>query len=1211
MIDTFILHKKFSELEEEDLEQLKIIYDANRPERKGKRKMGAYLIDETDYAGLISYSKQRLIETGRLFMAIDKNSQRCIGFMLCLDNVEMLRDQFPLHHFAHYVIHDIPFLQDLAHLGAFGYVYQVAVLPEFHNNGAGSMMIAEMEQFYERSTALILGAGIHEGQYLVIKILKKSGRYLFLDQYFSPVEPDQLRFRIVRQLQRRELYRKINAEYLPRTFNTIIPIQLNLATADVNTIIEPMNAKILWSSFFHDNELLRVYRMDSHYTGYFGSILEAKSYPQFQELVPILKKIVRYLRDKDDPNLNQPSLTPLVSKKGLEFFFANDAWTAEDLPSFGNPAVYNLQDEEMLDKMLGSRHFHSIREELSNEEWLEWTSLLSKLAKVPKHKNIFELPRDSSRKRWKKLLKAWKEWKRRLSITSAEEKQLLEDQRAINAKSSQKKEVSEEMERINAVSKARGKISNSTRRAWQDWLELHQEVYAADQKRLKHPERYWWCHAVVPMTFSGGVSGIMFTFRYLKPAQSGPGEQGRRQINGMINTIVSALSKNMLNIIMKLQEHAIEEAANRYAVSVISSRNISHNLGSHILSRFSQTSNLGKLVYGTMDQGDYIKVSDLDENLRKVTDFLSYLRTRMNLLADLSTSEPVASVAAMLNLEVLEPLRQQEVVNKFISGTDIQLIDIEYENHLDTLPGKRPDRRDIMVQIPNGELGISALAMILENIIRNTAKHEILLDVDYLLLTVKVVEEDDRGYTIYIHDNIDNEREVVGQLADQLNRAYIEAKLFEKNYEVRKKGWGIAEMDLAASYLRKKMPGLPVGGEHHRKIPFLKAVPLPLSQRPDRAYLGYQIYLKKPREILIVDSRDRLTHISSAHQWIPYGIKILTKIAISEKKQDIHTHNILLLLDFESRSTNKRIKRFPYRWLVLQDEVEQENLKQKLNEDPTAAICWIWEKWLNYFQTRKYLNDLQLTLYLYGLPALSADENRSKRRPEDSPMEAIIFDAHGSKMRKRVLNTPRQFFFYNAFGTTDPLGKLLIGYNKLKAGNQKRKLEIELMESAITQVVVIDERIQEEAYKKKAPFELAAKDFFEYLSWLNLFVPNPDEEGIPCLYHQYLEENTEQRLIEWIHQLMHWRRMDFLIFHVGLLEKLIGDIDEIERWIQKHFIDIDPRIEIILISGRGKPHRLPLHFSFQQYNNIVKYVIDTPSKFHLCRMLFGARTRLH
>jgi len=228
--------------------------------------------------------------------------------------------------------------------------------------------------------------------------------------------------------------------------------------------------------------------------------------------------------------------------------------------------------------------------------------------------------------------------------------------------------------------------------------------------------------------------------------------------------------------------------ATRAAVSQVMARNMSHNIGSHVLSKLITILQLMGILqpenkwqcktnkeFEFKDKA-YIKelhsiIEEFKEkcnNNSKDTDktieecfnkifqalskfeektfsnytylerFFAYLKARMDFLADITTNTPVIENTKGVYNDIVKPFINNRVLNDRISGID----DFKYEimvcqppankqehcvNHTTVECHKTPHviaaTNDIQLSIPNDLLGSHAFYTILENIIRNTAKH--------------------------------------------------------------------------------------------------------------------------------------------------------------------------------------------------------------------------------------------------------------------------------------------------------------------------------------------------------------------------------------------------------------------------------------------------------------------------------------------------------
>jgi hypothetical protein len=190
------------------------------------------------------------------------------------------------------------------------------------------------------------------------------------------------------------------------------------------------------------------------------------------------------------------------------------------------------------------------------------------------------------------------------------------------------------------------------------------------------------------------------------------------------NFLVETYQRQQLELMRALiPKVRARRVALRNAVSAIMGRNMSHNIGSHVLARYASHK---------------VEATHLDpQYLDPRADFLSYLQRRMDFLAEVSTTDMAywsQPLSLKQQLARLDYEQQKSVFGdsagrfppllQFITGKDkltatVRFSSIDEHGHL--LAEGDPD--DFMSSCPGGEVGVHALYVILENIIRNSARH--------------------------------------------------------------------------------------------------------------------------------------------------------------------------------------------------------------------------------------------------------------------------------------------------------------------------------------------------------------------------------------------------------------------------------------------------------------------------------------------------------
>ncbi len=1189
---TMISQKLFSELTFDEIRQIDIVFKKSYKENSPTYQEGAFLEDDVNYLGLRDQcSLNPRQQFGRVFLK--KEGDEIIGFLSALDDLFYYNSPAEyLDEIKNFIIEDIDFLGSLAYLRSFAFILQLAVMPDFAHQGYGRKLLEGMIDFYRNEkgennkSAMIIASSIHQRQFRIFDLLRRSNEnYQFLDQQFSNDPTRGIRFRIALILNKKEFFHRIEKTVLHKTFDIVIPIQLSLASQDVNSLIsrEPYGARIIWSSFFTNNlQLQKLNNMRKSYHGYYQSLKNARDNQEYQLLVDMLTEITRYLKDKDENKRGVASLTPNMDYRGFEFFFVNESPDQFEFPSFANPIVVNMFDDQNPEQWLFREEFRKERRGLDiNELEVFWDVLEGICLEYIQNSNSF----DKSSKKYQE----WSYWLKKLEIDTETEKTLvlskLQRWKMRNVKAGRKL-----FERVSN----RKVISEETVTSWKKWLNLHIEMYKADISVLPENEKdYWWCHAVVPITFTEGVSGVMFSF--ICPKVTTKNEK-TRILNDFAVTISSALSKNMLNIIGKLQQHVISMALDRYAMAAISVRNLSHNMGSHVLSHLGQEDVLKRML---------VKDSHANEKgIRDLAGLHKYLRIRMSLLADMATNDPVASVPTFLHQEIIKSFKDQKLILHYLTGQYTNAVRIVYENLLDE---ESPSDKDVLVQLPNGELGLSAFHMILVNILRNSVKYASKEIKNTLTITIRIEKpkKGKRGYRLTIFDETVDEVHTIAKRAQFFQRNYIEGNLV-KEYELRNRGLGFAEMLVAARYLRKRPFGSSWGATE-RRIRFLEVLPVKsgLTNATEVAHLGFQIYLKKPRLILIIDSKNSLDiHAELLPKLSELGVKIRTETELQGGYKEVHSHAIVIDLDdFHEQFQGKLPRLYPVRWVRGVEVTKLGELRKFVQElDREGLFHWTWKEWIAHLRNKIRTSETYIQTYIHpGILKTSGKKDL-----------LCIYDNHGDGLKYGRIKHPKEYRFYEAYGGLSPSKIPLDNWVNAEQGSlRKDRLKFELEEAAITRVVVMDERMQNICQELRVPYGVANMNYFEYLSLMNIHLPNPnDADGIDLNQPELAQQNA-QELAEYLRPFVNGLA-EFVVIHLGLIEQNLEEKtpEGVVRWLEELLVPGAEHAEIVMISGRGKPQELPSWVRFLPYNNIAKYILDIPAKYHLCRMLFGSRTRV-
>ncbi len=322
----------------------------------------------------------------------------------------------------------------------------------------------------------------------------------------------------------------------------------------------------------------------------------------------------------------------------------------------------------------------------------------------------------------------------------------------------------------------------------------------------------------------------------------------------IIQIIFQHLSKGLIEygFIEKLIISKIKTEATKSAVAAIMARNLSHNIGSHVLSylksyirsipntinekfllELQKLNNLSEPIYElklTKEYKKLIKINevDLDDSMEApfllgLGRFINYIQERQDFIATIATDYiPYYStinckdfIYDELNydykIERHKEKNKYKVENilldriAYSEGFDREKIAINFRkfNGLDKNHQDLESLREINFDLPGGIIGRQAIFSIIENIIRNTAKHgkrnksSLTFTID---ITEPTISSNSNFWEFTVTDNNENGIEALPKLLHALNEPFVDemtARLIESNK-------GIKEMRISASWLRNE-----------------------------------------------------------------------------------------------------------------------------------------------------------------------------------------------------------------------------------------------------------------------------------------------------------------------------------------------------------------------------------------------------------------------
>jgi hypothetical protein len=183
-----------------------------------------------------------------------------------------------------------------------------------------------------------------------------------------------------------------------------------------------------------------------------------------------------------------------------------------------------------------------------------------------------------------------------------------------------------------------------------------------------------------------------------------------------------------------------------------------------------------------------------------------------------------------------------------------------------------------------------------------------------------------------------------------------------------------------------------------------------------------------------------------------------------------------------------------------------------------------------------------------------------------------------------------------------------LGYTRLRT-------YLELLETALTNILIIDERIFHEVSERRAELE---KHLFTHLFLQNVIVAKISDTGelesfrvpdvigsdAPLVAQTVALDRTSEELPGLLPA--HFsQNVHFLIIHQTIIDSKLGR--NLHGFLDK--LAAYKPAWVVVTSGRGKPEerRLPEYAKFLDFSNLRKYTVERPDKVLLTQMLFSLK----
>lgn len=730
----------------------------------------------------------------------------------------------------------------------------------------------------------------------------------------------------------------------------------------------------------------------------------------------------------------------------------------------------------------------------------------------------------------------------------------------------------------------------------------------------------------------------------------------RQVFTQVMNPLEALIQAEFLTTDLATSESQLKNHAQKAAISQVMARNTSHNIGSHVMNKL--VGDLSEIKFDKIYRPK-LKIIDLHKNknnsdiiLAQLSIFNNYVKCRMDYLSDITYGIPLMQTSKSAE-EIFDDLDKVRLLLENISGlTGFEYkIEFKYPFGVD----------DLILAMPNDVLGCQALYNIIENVIRNTAKHgkhsdknNIKDEKGLVIFTVEFNEvsteslndlkkELDELYEVKIYDNLaisgskvawsDSEKDeyrsqVYGENEMPVNIDNIDYRIWRQNTKIndsilnetnalRPSNLGLIEMEASACYLRKVDMSLMESDEYHvelsidyankfnnkfNKLNILKALKI------DNNSLGYRFYVLKPTEVLIVSDNIK---IALTHEHIRGGLK---KLSVGEFNSQLSAGKVFNheLLIYDSSLASEIILNnktsLTLRCCYIENIVDL--ITNKTKDD---ILFKAWDNW--NIKLKEICNNFEITGVIpsemdktfYVLYDHLYDETQRKKA-------TVIIGNYIKNKKNNIyleclssLAQAKLPFFkeLSKENSGNAIGKY---YNNVRLPKSNRSIiaQIQILESTLTKILVIDERIQNALFETY--MGLSYSDLYKMI---NILVPKKPTEI------QSIDENAKEQIDlsgnsieknDFIDVLKnyngHMKNRDFIVIHYSILERVYnndkGDINECLR--------SQARIcNVVVTSGRGTPGKLPVEVRFINLSSFLYAFLEVRSKHYINYVLNSTR----
>jgi hypothetical protein len=254
---------------------------------------------------------------------------------------------------------------------------------------------------------------------------------------------------------------------------------------------------------------------------------------------------------------------------------------------------------------------------------------------------------------------------------------------------------------------------------------------------------------------------------------------------------------------------------------------------------------------------------------------------------------------------------------------------------------------DVQLAIPAGVVGNHAVYTIIENVLRNAAKHGKSDNGSNLEIAIGFINEEDKEYAEFfiwskslVKSGADAGK-LVNDIQGRMNEPFI-----DKDGQLRREDWGLAEMKISAGILQRRsiseIGGLEYVGMGQSKDSEWRDLeiisPIRVDGKNGASHFGYRFFVPKPKEFLFVFSE-----MVDVPGWI---IRLLRKNGIyvaagfSRDGNGVTSYNLVEISDNDDSPMTYKVQSvYNFSFVVLpQDAISDVHIKS--DSFPFRLMVW-------------------------------------------------------------------------------------------------------------------------------------------------------------------------------------------------------------------------------------------------------------------------------